>query len=736
MIRISVKSFASVFITFLLSIGIFHAEHAGHIPKAEEEIRIDGVIQETAWEKGLIISKFYEVEPGDNAEPPVETIAYVTYDQENFYLALRCYDPEPEKIRARYADRDQVWADDYVVLVLDPFNDQRYAFEFLSNPLGAQADLTMREQQGEDSSWDGIWKSAGRITSEGYEVEIAIPFKSLRFPNVDMQTWRFVIMRTYPRKFRHQISSVPFDRSRDCLLCQAATYTGMEGVKPGRNIEIVPSLVGTQTKLKDEDSNFDSDAGISTAWGITPNLTLNATANPDFSQIEADALQIDVNTRFALFYPEKRPFFLEGQDYFTAFFDTLYTRTIADPSWGLKFTGKEGRNACGVLVAQDEIANFLIPSNEGSDLFTWDHEVLATAMRYRRDIGKDSTVGALFMDRQGGDYRSSLYGVDGHIRIARSDFFDFQFIDSRTTYPLLPDVSEYFDGSEKSGKAIFIGTKHSSRHWEYSLWYESKDPAYRADLGFVPRADTIEYGFLTDYVFYGDGNRFFSKLRPLVYFNRTTDQLHTTTDVEGGAELYFELPKQTNGEVGFEKTKELYRGIEYEKNNPYFWVNSRFCKAMTAYMRFEGGDRIDYVNQRPARGEDLKIQFDVRFGKRLFLDANASQQRLRIDEGRVFKASVYFMKWIYHFNNNLYIRATLQLQDIRRNLDLYSVPVDVFGIKSFERYYTNQFLFTYKINPFTLLYLGYSDTGIEDESIDRTTLSTTYFLKLSYAFRP
>ena len=267
--------------------------------------------------------------PGENTKPPVDTIVYMTYTSKNFYIAFKCFDPEPEKIRARYADRDTAFADDLVGIFLDTFNDQRNAIEFIVNPFGSQMDCLRKEPEEEDCSWDGIWYSKGRITKDGYEVEIAIPFKTLRYPKEKMNTFRFLVLRIYPRDFRVQISNLPLDRNKNCTLCQCDLLENIEINKKQSKTEIIPTLTGFSTSSKEDLGNKlkkkqKAEAGISFAYKLTSNLLLNGTLNPDFSQVETDVAQIDVNRRFALYYPEKRPFFLEGQQYFSSFMD-LYS---------------------------------------------------------------------------------------------------------------------------------------------------------------------------------------------------------------------------------------------------------------------------------------------------------------------------------------------------------------------------------------------------------------------------
>jgi hypothetical protein len=512
---------------------------------------------------------------------------------------------------------------------------------------------------------------------------------------------------------------------------------GMEGVRPSRNLEIVPTLTGTSVKSRDEpelpfgSTDTEWETGLNVTWGVTPNLILNGTINPDFSQIEADVEQIDVNTRYSLYYSEKRPFFLEGKSYFSSYMNAVHTRTISDPSWGVKFTGKEGGNAFGAFFARDDQANFLIPSNQGSELYTWDHEVLSGVFRYRRDIGRDSTIGALYTGRRGGAYSFSLFGGDGRIRLGSNDFLQFQILKSTTAYPVDPENYEGFDGREVKGEAAYLEYEHSSREWDWSATYLDKDPNFRSDLGFIPRVDVRSLFSNIGYSFYGDGNRFYERLRPSAYTFYTENHEGEITDQGAGIELGMHLKKQTNGEIGFERELEWYNGKNYYKSQGWLWFNSRFSKTMTLYFNARIGDGVDYSNDRIGDLQNYLIQFDIRFGKKVFLDFQGRYQSLGIDEGRVYSASVFYLKTLYHFNNNVFLRAIVQYGEVDRSPELYLDEVN-----ASENFIFSQLLFTYKINPFTLLFLGYSDRGMEEDNLDMTTMNRTLFLKLSYAFRP
>ena len=370
---------------------------------AVEDLRVDGVLDERAWEEADVLDLIYEWMPGDNVPPPVKTDFLVTFNEKYLYMAFRCYDPDPSKIRAHIMDRDAIDTfiqDDHVTVMIDPFNDERRGFQFRVNPLGVQADANFSEMEGyEDFSWDSIWKTAGKIYDWGWAVEIAIPFNQLRFPQgTDIQTWGFSPERSYPRNLRHRITSHKRRRDINCILCQFDKVTGFQGMKTGLNLEIDPTLTANRTDVRApaltgamENGDIKADPGVSLRWGITPNLILNAAVNPDFSQVEADVRELEVNQRFAIRYPEKRPFFLEGADFFLTPLEAVFTRTVADPDLGFKFTGKSGKNAWGAFGTYDKINNLIFPANQGSLSHSADDNILGGVFRYRRDMAVSYT---------------------------------------------------------------------------------------------------------------------------------------------------------------------------------------------------------------------------------------------------------------------------------------------------------------------------------------------------------
>ncbi|RLE25984.1 MAG: hydrolase, partial [Acidobacteria bacterium] len=397
------------------------------IPRATGEIIIDGVIDEAAWGDAAEFLIAFEVRPAENTPAPVTTEVRLTWDEKRVLVAFRCFDPDPSAVLARYSDRDKLWNDDWVGIVLDTFNDQRRAYEFVVNPLGVQMDaLNDDVNHRYDLSWNAIWFSKGRLTATGYEVEMAIPFNQIRFQGTTgPQIWGLDLMRSYPRHNRHHLGLFARDRGNNSYLSQTTKIVGFEGAEPGRNLEIVPTLTGSYVEQRPdfpdgdlEEVDKSSDIGVTAAWGVTPNTTLAAAINPDFSQIEADAVQLDINQTFALFFRETRPFFQVGADYFNTRLNLLHTRTIADPAVALKVTGKSGRHTYGVFSAEDEVTNVLIPGAEGSLGASFDQNNISSVGRYRLDFGENSTVGVMMTDREGEDgYSNRVFSGDLQYRI-------------------------------------------------------------------------------------------------------------------------------------------------------------------------------------------------------------------------------------------------------------------------------------------------------------------------------
>ena len=707
------------------------------VPRASTDIILDGAVDEPAWNDALQVDLEYEVEPGENIDPPVRTTCLVTYSDRHVYFGFRAYDPDPSKIRARYSDRDRAWEDDWVGIVLDTFNDQRRAYELLSTPLGVQIDAINDEVGSSyDTSWNAIWKSAGRITEDGYEVEMAIPFSQIRFQRQGGdQIWGFDAIRSYPRGHRHHIGVFPRERGNNSYLSQTIKLVGMEGASPGKNLELIPTVTGSRTDTRDdlpggdlESGDTESDLGVSVRWGITPNMSLNGALNPDFSQVEADALQLDVNEQFALFFRETRPFFMEGADYFNTDLRLVHTRSIADPSAAGKLTGKNGKHTWGVFTAQDDQTNLIVPGPESSSGGIFDISNTSTVGRYRFDFGSNSTVGGMVTDRRGDGYSNSVISADTVYRIGDADMVKASFAQSRTEYNDEMALSLGLQQGEIADEAVSLEYMHQEREWWALTRYDDFGDDYRSDLGFRPRVGFRSIDARGARIWWGEEGD--------PWFRKAWGGAVSRTEFQDGSLLGETVqtwantngPKESQFQGSFETGRRVYNGVEFDIWEAEAGAFVQVTGDLAFSFDISTGDWIDFTHSRPAQQLFMRPSFRYTIGKHLYIHFAHLFSRLDVDGDRLYTAQAPELRLIHQFNTRAFLRLILQYAEIERDPSLYVDPVD----ENTEDLFT-QFLFTYKVNPQTALYLGYSDNRFADDSFDLTRTGRTFFMKLGYA---
>ncbi len=745
---------------FLTMAGVAWADAAAEaplrVPRAGSAIRVDGVLDEPAWTSALTLSLAYETYPGDNLPAPLRTDCLVLHDERNLYIGFRAFDPDPGAIRAFLADRDNLPGDeDQVQFVLDTFNDRRRAYVFAASPLGVQWDAIASEVGGAglsyDSSWDAVWSVRGRIDRDGYTLEIAVPFASLRFPRGGgEQTWGLHVTRYQPRSVVRQMSLRPISRSNNCLLCQEAKVTGFEGVRTGLNLEVDPTLTATRSDEREafpdgpmEKGDVGGDLGITARFTPAPDLTLSAAANPDFSQVEADTAQLKINTRFALYYPERRPLFLEGADFFQTRLNTIYTRTVADPSWGVKLVGKGGPNALGVVVAQDRITNLMLPANQGSRSASLDQEATSSIVRYRRDVGASSTLGALLTDREGSGYSNRVLGVDGMIRLSERDTLNAQALVSRTEYP--PAVAGAFgqpDGPFR-GTALNFGYRHESKDWNWGVSGSDLGRNLRVDTGFIPRVDTRSAGASAERIVWGDpqGALIRTSFGASVY--RSEDHDGLLTDESKSVFFRWDGPRQSALSLDLNRAREFFAGTTYDLAGESVSMSVVARGDLSLDLSGDFGDEVDYDNCRPGRVVRLVPGVSFKAGRHVRVSLDDTYETLDVEGGRLFRASLAQTRIAWQLNVRAMARAIVQYTDIRREPDLYLTsrcqgfdPAIATPPDRIERTLFSQLLFSYRVNPQTALYVGYSEDRLGDTGTPLTESDRTFFVKVGYAFLP
>lgn len=708
------------------------------VPEVEAEFRIDGVLDEPAWQRALVVDLPFEVEPGDNTPAPVRTTCYVLSTSRALLVGFRAEDPNPAEIRAHFSDRDRLFRDDFVGFMLDTFADKRRAYEFIVNPLGVQGDAIRNEtasDQQEDFTFDAIWHSAGRMTSQGYEVEMEIPFSALRFPAGEgSKRWGFMAMRVYPRSLRRLLASSRLDRNNACTVCQFPEIVGFASARPGRSVEVNPSFAAVRSQSRDgldeptmSRPSRRGDAGVSLLWGLTPNLSLSATANPDFSQVEADAAQLAVNRTFALFYPEKRPFFLEGADSFATPIPVVYTRSLADPQWGLKLTGKEGKHTLGILAVRDEITNLLLPGVQESSQTTLERPSDAVIFRYRYDLGHASVLGVLASNRQAEGYHNRLWGLDGMLRFTDSDSLQFQVLRSRTRYPAAAGIEPSLRGKELAGSAWQLAASHASREWEAWTFLRSTSNEFRADLGFLPQVGTRGGEVGGQRMFWGQEGDWYSRLAVGGEVNYWEDQQGNLLNRNVALMARYHGPLQSTVFLRITRFTEAWQGTKFDGQRLRLFGNVRFSGAFTSSLGLETGDTIDHDNSRAADFVRIVPGFTWNIGRHLYLQGDFVAERLTVKDGELYRAVVTELRSFYHLDVRSYLRLILQRTQVDYHPELYLEPPDR---KSTDT--TAQLLFAYKLNPQSLLFVGYATNMRGNEFQPRVTMGRTAFLKVSY----
>ena len=424
------------------------------IAKRTGEIKIDGELGDPGWEDAQPIGPWWETNPGDSIAPPagVESVAWMTYDDGFLYALFRFDDPDAKQIASQLGDHDQIGGgniSDYGGIILDPRGDGKVAQMFLANASAVQYDAISSDASGEDNSPDFFWESAAKRTAKGWQLEIRIPFSSIRYRDANPDRWGILFYRNRPRDFRYQYFTSKLPRDRNCFICNVRPLTGLADLPKGSHWVIAPYVSGSRVERPrgelgqplDEETN-DATGGLDVKWLPNPNTVVDLTVNPDFSQIESDTAQITANERFAIFQPERRPFFLESVDLFSTQLQAVYTRTFTDPRWGARVTGGSDKTKYTLLLGQDQGGGLVVlPGSNSSDFALQDFAATVAIGRVRRELGR-SFVSLLYSGREidgGGSNR--VFGPDFEWRPTEQDTVTGQFLVSASQTPDRPDLA-------------------------------------------------------------------------------------------------------------------------------------------------------------------------------------------------------------------------------------------------------------------------------------------------------
>ncbi len=714
-------------------------------------IKIDGIVEDVGWRDAARAANFAEHSPGDQTKPAVDTEVLVAYDDNNLYVAWLCYD-NPKEVRASFCERDDIFSDDYVILCLDTYGEAALAYEIAVNPYGIPGDLLYSSASGEDISYDMIFESAGRTTEFGWVAEMAIPFASLRFPGREEQVWRVDFWRNRPRESRYQYSWAAYDRDESCWPCQWGTVTGVSGVRSGAGLELLPSVIGYQSGALDKTGNFDNDdvdaeIGLGVSFDVSSELTAETTINPDFSQVESDVTQIDVNSSFALFYPERRPFFQEGSDLFDTYFQSVYTRSINDPMLAGKITWRKGSNSVALLSAADDHSVIILPFEENSR-FVENGRSYTNVLRARHNFGEQSHLGIVATDRRfNGGGSGSLFSADGQVRFSQTDAFRFQVqgtytkeVDNLALTDSTFNVRRFdngkytagLDGEAFWGHSTFASVVRETRNYWVGVEYVERSPTFRADNGFEPsnnsRTPVAELGGIVRF----DDSKILENINGGIEAARKWNFDGVKKDEWVNASLEVRLrAAQTGTHSRYMRSNELFGGIKFND----IWLGHT-CVSTRPTGALSFGGNIDY-GHRIARnflvmGKEINygLWTDIKPIDRLLISMtyNGVTSDDLADGKRLFSQSVFRTRVSLQLLRELSARLVLQYAE---RFELYRNHADSWDVDP---------LITYQLNPLTVFYIGSSRNYLDlapGTQHDGGWMLTDrqYFLKVQYLFQ-
>ena len=744
--------------------GGLAARPAGDVPTTiiqptSEPPRIDGRLDDPVWASATHITDFVQIAPVAGAPGTEATEVWMAYDRDNLYFAFYAHYSDTSMMRVNWGDRDETRGDDQMAVLFDPFLDQQRAYQFEVNGYGVQgdslvnADGTGRSRGSNsmsmvtsslgasywqrnsgsgmsmsgtfgirgDSSWNALFETAGELVEDGWTAEMAIPFKSLRYParaEGESHRWGFQITRRIRGRSEAQSWS-PISRDIQGNLTQFGILEGLEELSQSRNLEVLPEVTGLSAGSLDrgtggyDDADPEGDFGVGFKYGITPNLTADLTYNPDFSQIEADQPQIETNQRFSLFYPEQRPFFLEGQEIFQVStpMTLLNTRTIVDPRFGGKLTGKVGDTTLGVIVADDEAPGYLA---EGTDARRGTSAQTVVG-RARYDIYSESYLGAVMTSREFGQDYNRVGGVDGRFRLGQTHRLSFLALGSST--------QNETEGT-LSGPAVEVDLTRQGRNLGYSASYGSIDPEFRAESGFIPRVDLQQASGTLSYRWWPEST--LMTWGPSFTYFRLYDHAGQLQDEEILGQTSFQFRNNISVTTTVSRDLERYREVDFRKTK-YGLFGVISGRTLSVYGSYNGGDGILF-GDNPYLGRTNTGVFNVslRPHARMRVEFNNIFSRFLnpLDGSEVFDVRIYRTRTTFQFTSRFLLRHIME----------HNTQAVTLG---------NNLLLTYRINAGTVMFLGYDDryqrgTQIDNVLFPMRALQRTnhaIFTKVSYLFR-
>jgi hypothetical protein len=689
---------------------------------------IDGKLDDPVWQKATRFDNFVTFKP-DFGKPTSElTTIMMTYDRKYIYFAFDCRDSEPAKIKAAMAKRDGIDMDDWIGVVLDTYGDEQGGYMFEVNPLGVQLDGRLDSDGNGDSSFDTIWESKASINGRGYSAEMAVPFKSLRYPFRKKLIMGLLVSRFIGRK-SEQTSFPELKPDAGAIMTQAQKIE-LRDVKFERPLEFIPALTydqgSTHSAGEMKASGKNSDFSLTGKLGLTSNLTLDATYNPDFSQIETDAGQIDFNLRYSIYYPEKRPFFLEGMENFN-FATTMeansvgaivYTRTIVDPLLGVKLTGKIGsQNVISGIFSLDEYAGNL--AAEDGDAGLAGRNAAFSILRYKRQMSGDNYIGGFFTDHGFAGERNTVGGIDGRWRLSNTSLLEYGFFKSFSR------ARDVVDGNQ--GHYLGLRYNFSNRHWNIDLGFFDLSNDFRIDTGYVTRTGITMAPVFVMYSLFPK-SKFFQRIDTFWWSYHLLDKHSDLFETYNHLVLRFNMPRQSQLRFDAILGNEVFADRRFSLSGWRVMGYTQIFKQLYLEGGLRPSKRIFYDAQSPFQGRGVTAELYLLFQPfdklSTSLGVNYTDLFRSSDGEKIYDYTIWRSRTTLQVNRFLFFRAIIEYNKYWKKI-------------------CTDLLASFTYIPGTVIYLGY---GSINENIrwqdneyvmadDYLQTRKSFFFKASYLWR-
>jgi len=646
------------------------------LSRTEQDPKIDGILEDGEWKDAVKVELSYQVYPGENLPASERTEVFLAYSREYLFVAFHAFAHRADSIRARVTRRDDVFKDDFVAIYLDTYHDRQRAYSFFFNPLGIQADgfLTntasainsAQMEQDVDLSWDGVLESKGIAANDGY---------------------------------------------------------GLDDLFQGKTLDLIPTVTGVIAGERQNDgrmkTNYLGSPGLSFGLGLSPNFTVSGAINPDFSQVESDVPQIAVNQRFPLFFPEKRPFFLEGAELFQMILPSsgtiqfVDTRQIVDPAWGAKISGKFGRTSLGLLSANDQAPGLRISPGEAG----YKQGTAINIVRIKQDFLKDSAVGLTVTDWRLAGSSNTVAAIDGQIRFRNVNSFAFAGVFTHTHDPNV----------NGPGAAYILRLNRDGRHLKYNFNDRHITDDYRAFLGFTRTTGihmdslSVEYhlrpaksAWLVDIAPYTEGN-----------YERTTKGVVQDAWFDQGAIMQLKRNIHLTLVNSFDRAGFAGKNLPYHFNSVFFNAQAIKSFSVNGYVTVGTWPNFDPANAVVGKYVELKTDAVFKPSSRLELGMLYLKSTLNDKETarRIFNQEIIRNRVVFQFTRSTFVRSILEYDTLNRSISVSE-------------------LFAYTPRPNTALYVGYGDllyNGFDPIAQTRSPglfrLRRSFFVKVSYNYR-